>query len=185
MELRRKIVLIATLFLLLGAVAIAATVWHVEPKTKAQFSIDALFGLDVEGTVDFTRAEIDFNPADLSTATFMAVLDVQTLTTSISARDGHLKTDDFFEVEKYPYITFISTSVEENKGHGYWVNGTLTIKNVISHVKLPFHFKPTESGGLFTSDFTINRLTYGIGKPSIFVGKEVRIHLVVPVKADN
>jgi polyisoprenoid-binding protein YceI len=62
---------------------------------------------------------------------------VESIDTGVEARDKHLRTADFFEVEKYPEMTFKSTKVER-KGKAYILTGDLTLKGVTKQVVLPF-----------------------------------------------
>lgn len=67
---------------------------------------------------DFTDAKITFEA------------DVDSISTNISDRDAHLKSDDFFSVEKYPKITFKSTGVDKLDGGNYEIHGLLTIRDI-------------------------------------------------------
>ena len=92
---------------------------------------------------------------------------VESIDTGVEARDKHLRTADFFEVEKYPEMTFKSTSVVR-KGKSYILNGDLTLKGVTKQIALPF----TITGAIkdargntrmgIAAQTTIDRRDYGI-----------------------
>lgn len=85
---------------------------------------------DFTGTIHLddkkmTRSSVEFNAK------------VTSIDTGVEARDRHLRTADFFEVEKFPEMTFKSTKVER-KGKSYVLHGDLTLKGVTKPVVLPF-----------------------------------------------
>jgi len=85
---------------------------------------------------DFTAA-IHFDDKDISKSSVEFTAKVESIDTGVTNRDNHLRTADFFEVAKYPEMTFKSTRVER-KGKGYVLTGDLTIKGVTKQVLLPF-----------------------------------------------
>ncbi|WP_375490599.1 YceI family protein [uncultured Jatrophihabitans sp.] len=68
-------------------------------------------------------------------------LQVKSVDTRNEQRDGHLRTNDFFDVETYPTITFRSTSIEHDGGNDFQVTGDLTIKDVTKSVTIPLEFQ--------------------------------------------
>jgi polyisoprenoid-binding protein YceI len=85
---------------------------------------------------DFTGT-IHFDDKDPSKSSVEFKAKVESIDTGVEARDKHLRTADFFEVAKYPEMTFKSTKVER-KGKGYNLTGDLTLKGVTKQVVLPF-----------------------------------------------
>jgi polyisoprenoid-binding protein YceI len=167
----------------LMAFAPAATNWQVKKGAKANFSIDGLMGVDVNGTLAFKSAAISFDPAQPGSGKMQATLSVSTMATGIGKRDNHLKSDDYFEAAKYPDITFQSTRIEQAGNQGFKVSGNLKIKAVIKQVTIPFTFTQTGSDGEFKGDFRLNRVDYGIGNgKETGMGKEVRVKLSIPVR---
>jgi polyisoprenoid-binding protein YceI len=87
--------------------------------------------------------------------------------TGVAARDNHLRTADFFEVEKYPEMSFKSTSVTK-KGKVWTLNGDLTMKGVTKSVSFPFNivgFVKDQRGGTkigLTAETVINRREFGV-----------------------
>jgi polyisoprenoid-binding protein YceI len=124
----------------------------------------------------------DFEDADISFS-----LDIASLDTNQSQRDGHLKSPEFFDAEKYPKITFKSTSLEKTDDDEYKLTGDLTIRDVTKSVTLDAEF-----GGA-TDDFygntkagfevsgKINRKDFGLTwdgvteAGSIVVGEDIKL----------
>ena len=139
---------------------------------------------------DFT-GEVNFNAEDVtkSSVNFKAMM--TSVDTGVAGRDAHLRRADFFEVEKYPEMTFKSTKVEK-KGKGWVVTGDLTMKGVTKVVSIPFEIPgwlpAGERSGMkmgIAGETTINRRDFGVnygnnlpsGIPAI--GDEVKVVLQI------
>lgn len=96
-----------------------------------------------------------------------AEIDVTSITTDNEQRDGHLKTADFFEVEKFPTATFKSTSVKADGGD-FVVTGDFTLHGVTKSIDLKLEFNGVNAGmgngpvAGFEASTTINRKDFGI-----------------------
>lgn len=105
---------------------------------------------------------------NLEDAAINVEIDVASIDTGNADRDGHLRTSDFFEVDKFPKITFNSTAVEANGEDGLKVTGDLTIKDVTKSVTIDFDFngEVTDPWGMsrigFEGATTINRKDFGL-----------------------
>ena len=139
---------------------------------------------DFTGTVNYDAAD-----PSKSTVEFKAVM--TSVDTGVKGRDDHLRRADFFEVEKYPEMTFKSTSVTK-KGKGWVLNGDLTMKGVTKPVSIPFEITGFVPGGErngakigITGETTINRRDFGVnygnnlpsGVPAI--SDDVRVVLAI------
>lgn len=133
---------IITLATVIGALTTNAQVnWKIDGShSKVGFSVVHMMVAETEGKFRIyegnveSKSETDFNDAKIS---FTA--DVKSINTEDEKRDGHLKSPDFFDVEKFPNITFIATSMKANTKKGataYDLEGDLTIKGVTKKVKL-------------------------------------------------
>lgn len=116
---------------------------------------------------DFTGT-VNFDNADVTKSTVEFTAKATSVDTGVAGRDKHLRTADFFDVEKYPEITFKSTKVEK-KGKGWVVTGDFTMRGVTKTITLPFQIAgwlPADerSGGKMgiTAETTINRRDYGV-----------------------
>ena len=116
---------------------------------------------------DFTGS-INFDARDISRSSVEFTAKAASIDTGITARDNHLRTKDFFEVEKYPDITFRSTKLQK-KGKGWLLTGDFTMKGVTKSITFPFRIvgwlpPDDKSGGKMgiAAETTINRRDYGI-----------------------
>jgi len=119
-------------------------------------------------------------------------VDIASINTSVKMRDDHLLSADFFEVAKFPSMTFESTSIEKVSDENYKLNGKLQIKDVTRDVTFDVVYggsvvgqNGTEVVG-FIAKNTINRLDYNINYDSdgAGIGKEVHITLYLEFKKE-
>lgn len=124
--------------------------------------------VDVPGYFrDFTGT-INYDAKDVSKSSVEFTAKVTSVDTGVAPRDKHLRTADFFEVEKYPEMTFKSTKVEK-KGKNLQVTGDFTLKGVTKQITFPVQIAgflpPDERGGGkmgVTAETSINRRDYGV-----------------------
>jgi polyisoprenoid-binding protein YceI len=158
------------------------------------FSMPIMGGLShVRGKfTDFTVA-IVYDDADVTKSSVNATIKATSVDTGIERRDAHLRTADFFDVEKFPEITFASSRIEK-KGKQLVAHGTFTMRGVAKEIALPFTihgtFKDPKTGktqlGL-TAKTSVNRRDYGINfsnpnNPN-FLGDQVEIELNIITRA--
>lgn len=118
-------------------------------------------------------------------------VEVGSINTSVEMRDNHLRSADFFDVEKYPSMSFESTSVEKVDDKKYKLNGKLQIKDVTKDVTFDVIYGGVVKGqdGGETAGFiaktTINRLDYNVAydPDGLGIGKEVMITLYLEFKS--
>jgi polyisoprenoid-binding protein YceI len=105
------------------------------------------------------------NPANSSVA---ITLKVDSIDTRNAQRDGHLRTNDFLDIENYPEIRFVSTSVKHDGGSDFEVTGDLTVKDITKSVTLPLEFQGAAKDPFgndrigFEGSVVINRKDWGI-----------------------
>src|SRR5438309_9745784 len=105
--------------------------WSVDPMhTQVEFSAKHMGIMTVKGQITGVNAVIDFNEDDFTASSVEATIDARTLSTHDNQRDGHLKSPDFLDVDRFPIITFKSTHSEHAAHEHYRMAGDLTIKNV-------------------------------------------------------
>jgi polyisoprenoid-binding protein YceI len=115
---------------------------------------------------DFSGA-IHYDAKDVTKSSVEFTAKVQSIDTGVEGRDKHLRSADFFEVEKYPEMTFKSTSVAR-KGKAYILTGDLTLKGVSKQISLPFTITGAIKDGRgntrmgIAAQATIDRRDYGI-----------------------
>ena len=124
--------------------------------------------IDIPGFFrDFTGS-VNFDAKDITKSTVEFTAKATSVDTGVAGRDNHLRTKDFFEVEKFPDITFKSTKVEK-KGTGYMLTGDFTMKGVTKSITFPFQIAGwlpagERDGGKMgiSAETTINRRDYGV-----------------------
>ena len=115
---------------------------------------------------DFTST-IHYDAADVTKSTVEFTAKVESIDTGVAGRDNHLRSADFFEVSKFPEMTFKSTKVEK-KGKGYVLHGDFTLKGVTKPISFPFNLtgavKDNRGNVRFgvAAETKINRRDYGI-----------------------
>lgn len=181
---KNPLILLAITFISLGS--FAQTQWKVDPyHTSLNFTISHSNISLVNGKfLDYTGV-LTMDGETLSNASFDFTVKVKSINTNVDDRDNHLRSADFFEVEKYPLMTFKSTKIAAtDKPDQYLLYGKLTIKDVTKDVVFDLQY-----GGIATSDqakrigmkatTTINRFDYNIDYDPTFstVGKDVNIVL--------
>lgn len=146
---------------------LAAGTWALDPShTEASFTVRHAGISKVRGTVAVTAGSLTVAD-DLTLSAVTATLDPSTINTNDAGRDGHLKSADFFDIEKFGAWSFASTSIRPD-GEDYVVTGDLTLHGVTRSVELA-----TEFGGSATDPFgneragfsastTISRKDFGI-----------------------
>jgi polyisoprenoid-binding protein YceI len=149
----------------------------VDAKSEVKFIVKN-FGLNTPGTLSGLKGAIQFNPSNLSAAFFNVSVDVNTINTGIDMRDSHLKKDEYFNAEKYPNISFVSTSINQD-GKVYVLSGELTIKGISKSISFPFMAVAQNGGMLFTGNFSINRKDFNLGGGSAVLSNNVDVSLKV------
>ena len=143
--------------------------WKIDPShTRAGFSVRHMMIANVHGQFETVTGTVDFNEADPARSAVDVQIDVASLNTRDEKRDAHLRSADFFDVEKYPTLTFTSKRVEKlGENHGRII-GDLTIKGTTKEVALDVEYigqakSPwgTTSAG-FTARAKVNRKDWGL-----------------------
>jgi polyisoprenoid-binding protein YceI len=122
--------------------------------------------VDVPGYFrDFTGT-INYDPADVTKSTVEFTAKMTSVDTGVAGRDKHLRSADFFEVEKFPDLTFKSTKVEK-KGKGLVLTGDLTMKGVTKSISFPFNvagFIKSDRGTRMgaTAETVVNRKDFAV-----------------------
>jgi polyisoprenoid-binding protein YceI len=167
-----------------------AGTWTIDPvHSEVGFSVRHMMVSKVRGKFTSFSGEIvtGEKPAD-SAAT--AEIDLASIHTGAEQRDDHIRSADFFEVEKYPKMTYRSSGVREDDGD-FILDGELTLKGVTKNVPLRLEvngFGPDAYGGTragFTATTEINRRDFGVNfnaslqNGGVVVSDKVTIHLEI------
>ncbi|WMI64754.1 YceI family protein [Aestuariibaculum sp. YM273] len=154
------------------------------PHSQLYFTVVHLGFNDISGTFDDVTIDVKTSKSDFSDASFYLKAKANTINTLVEARNTHLKSADFFDVEKYPTLTFKSTGLKA-KGKGtYKLTGDLTMHGITKPVTLdvvyrgktenPMNNKSTTS---FYVSGTVKRSDFAIGGkfPEMIISDDVRI----------
>lgn len=170
-----------------GTAALAqSSAWTIDKNhAEANFQIRHAAVSTVRGSLSGITGTVVWDEKDLSKSSVTATIDATTISTNNEARDKHLKSPDFFNIEKYPTLTFKSTSVTRVNGK-LQVIGDLTLAGVTKSVTLDVD-GPTAPvkgmrGGLvtgFSATGTIKRSDFGFGSKysEPILGDEVKFTL--------
>src|SRR6478672_4805347 len=149
-----------------GTTQLRAGTWAIDPvHSSIGFSVRHLMVSKVRGIFqNFSGAIV---VAEDGTPSVTAEIAVDSISTNNEQRDAHVKSADFFEVEKYPTATFRSTDVRAN-GDNYVVDGEFTLKGVTKPVSLELEFNGVNPGmghgevAGFEASVVLNRKDFGI-----------------------
>jgi polyisoprenoid-binding protein YceI len=145
--------------------------YQIDPAhSSAQFKVRHMMIANVKGEFDKVSGTVNFDAANPAASSVEASIDVSTIRTRDEQRDGHLKSPDFFDIEKYPAITFKSKKVTANGSDSFNVLGDLTIHGTTKEVSLNVEELTGEAkdpwGNLrrgATAKARINRKDFGMG----------------------
>ncbi len=165
------------------------TKWAIDPThSKVGFKVKHLMISNVLGSFRDFSGEVKTAGNDFSTAAISFSLKTASVDTEMPDRDGHLKSPDFFDTEKYPVITFDAKGLKDLGDDLYELKGSLKIKDVSKPVTLAVEFGGVMSdpwGNIkagFSLSGKINRKDWGLNwnaaleAGGVLVGEEVKIN---------
>ena len=113
------------------------TTYKIDPAhSSAHFIVRHLMITNVRGGFTSVQGSVVYDPDDLSGSSIDVIIDVNSLNTSDASRDGHLKSAEFLDVEKYPTITFKSKTISKEADGDLLAKGDLSIHGVTKEVSL-------------------------------------------------
>jgi polyisoprenoid-binding protein YceI len=170
--------------------------WNLDlTHSEIGFKIRHMMISNVAGTFGSATATVLANEADFSDAEIHFSAEVNSIDTSNDQRDEHLKSADFFDVEKFPVITFNSTSLEKKSESEYVAHGNLTIRDITRPVSLKTDYAGTvvdpygQTKAGFELHGTISRGEFGLTWSAVteaggvVVSDEVKLSLSIQVVA--
>ena len=171
----------------------SATTWNIDPvHSVAEFKVKHMMISNVKGQFTGISGTVSLDEADVTNSKIEALIDAASINTREAQRDAHLKSADFFDVEKSPTLRFVSTRVTRSGDGELAVEGELTIHGITRNVRFSVE-GPTAPGkdpwgntriGI-SATTKINRKDYGLmwnaalETGGILVGEEVTITLDV------
>jgi polyisoprenoid-binding protein YceI len=166
----------------------AATKWIIDPlHSEIQFKVKHLVISTVTGTFKTFGGEVTSATGDFEDAAIKFSIDVNSVDTNQPQRDAHLKNGDFFEADKFPEISFQSTSFKKTSGDEYTLAGDLTMRGVTKPVAFKVEFGGSAKdfqGNLkygFEVTGTVNRKEFGVSfnrltdTGGLALGEEVKL----------
>jgi len=162
------------------------TVWAVDPThSEISFKVKHMMISTVRGFFNSFDAKIESEKEDLSDAHFSFSAEIASINTKNEDRDNHLKSDDFFNAEQFPKMTFESTSFD-----GETITGNLTIRDVTKEVQLTADlngiavdpYGQTKAGFEITGE--INRKDFGLNWSAVTEAGSIVVSDKVKLIAD-
>lgn len=176
----------------------AQTKWTIDAShSNVKFTVTHMIVSEMDGHFKAFEGKMTSNAADFTNANIDFKVDVNSINTENEKRDAHLKSDDFFNAAKFPFMTFKSvsfTKVSENK---YKLTGDLTIREVTKRVTFDVTYGGTAKDPWgntkigFKANTTIKRMEYGLMWNTIteaggmVVGDDVSVTLNVQFNQSN
>jgi polyisoprenoid-binding protein YceI len=153
---------------------------HLLSKVRGRFG-------EFSGTIQYDETNPQNSRVDVT-------IQARSIDTAEVDRDTHLRSADFFDVDKYPTLTFTSASVTPRGGNNYDVAGNLTVHGVTKEVTLPASFLGTaldpwgNTKFVFEAELALNRKDFGLTwnaaleTGGFLVGEEVNVTLSIQAK---
>ena len=187
-----KHIIPALLMILLVAIPVKAETWQID-KTHSHvgFSVRHLVISKTKGEFKDYDAKIDFNHQDIESSSVEVTIQVKSIDTDNKNRDSHLRTSDFFDVDKYPLMSFKSEKTVKSTDGMFKIIGDLTIKDVTREVVLEGELHGVVKGPMgktragFSVTTKINRQDYNVSwsnklqDGSLIVGDDIEIFLEI------
>ncbi len=158
---------------------VAAAVYGLSEDSTIGFVGSKVTGSHEGGFKTFT-GKVSVTGAAAEGSSVEVTIDTTSLWADSEKLAGHLKSPDFFDVEKYPTATFKSTEIAAGEDGGHTLTGNLDLHGVSKQISFPADVKVSDLGFRATAEFSINRMDFEIvypGKPDDLIREEVLIKL--------
>ena len=181
----KKFLAMAGLAAALAMPSLAATSnWNLDPfHSNAQFTVRHLGISNVQGEFTKISGTVMLDDADITKSTINVTIDATSVDTRVSRRDDDLKSPNFFDVAKFPTITFKSTKVEKDGEGKLKVTGDLTIKDVTKSVTLDVTGPTAAITAMgsqrrgFSASTKVNRQDFHVSADPGMVGDDIAIQI--------
>jgi polyisoprenoid-binding protein YceI len=171
--------------------------WNIDPThSQAEFSVRHMF-TKVRGHMVVASGTVDADESDPTRTVIVARLDPSTVHTGVAVRDDHLRSVDFFDINRYPEIVFQSTAISQTAKDHYAVTGTLSLRGIERPVTL---YARAAGDGIdplgnrragVSARTTLNRRDFGLEwnraleSGGLLVGDEIDINLEIEAVLDQ
>jgi polyisoprenoid-binding protein YceI len=164
--------------------------WQIDSShSHINFTARHMMISKVRGSFENFSGTVNFDEENPTNTTVNVEVDLTSINTRDEQRDGHLKSPDFFDVENYPTMKFVSTCVERNNENNGRLYGQLTIKDITKEVVLDVEYAGiakspwgSESAG-FSAAGSLNRKEWGLNwnqaleTGGVLVGDKINIEI--------
>lgn len=171
----------------------SATTWTIDPDhSNVGFKVRHLMVSNVKGSFEKHTGTVDINDKDITKSKVEVSIDTNSINTNVQKRDEHLRSDDFFDVAKYPTMSFVSKKVAKAGKDKLKVTGDLTLHGITKSVVLDVEGPSKESKDSWgnirkgaTATTKINRKDFGLvwnaalETGGVAVGEEITITLEI------
>jgi polyisoprenoid-binding protein YceI len=181
----KKIALILAAIVTLTAFTTVLPIWqNDDPHSQLGFTVSHLGINDVSGTFNDFDVTVQSSKPDFKDAVIELSAKTSSIDTRVEARNNHLKSADFFDVEKYPAMNFKSTSIKPAGENKYKLTGDLTLHGITKPVTMDLLYKGTVENPMskkktagFQVTGTIKRSDFNVGPkfPAPMISNEVKI----------
>ena len=190
----KKIILSISTIIALALPAFAfASTWTIDPDhSNIGFKVKHLMVSNVKGSFDKHTGTVEINEKDITKSKVEVSIDTYSINTNVQKRDEHLRSADFFDVAKYPTMTFVSKKVAKAGNDRLKVTGDLTLHGVTRQVVLdvdPLSKESKDPWGNIrrgtTATTKIDRKDFGLTwnkaleTGGVLVGEEITINLEI------
>ena len=190
---KRLLVSISTIIALSLPALASATTWNIDPDhSNVGFKVRHLMVSNVRGSFDKHSGVVDINDKDITKSKVQVSIDTASINTNVKKRDDHLRSADFFDVAKYPTMTFVSKKIARAGTDKLKVTGDLTLHGITREVVLDVEGPSKESKDPYgfirsgaVASTKINRKDFGLvwnaalETGGVVVGDEVTITLEI------
>jgi polyisoprenoid-binding protein YceI len=168
------------------------SVWTVDKShSSLEFTVKHMMISKVRGVFNEFDAVVEADPNDLTDAKIEFSVNVNTIDTRNEDRDNHLRSNDFFDMENHPKMTFVATEIKRKSGDNYDVTGDLTLRGVTKPVTFDMTMEGVnkdpwgnEVAG-FSGTGKLNRKDFGLvwnaalETGGVLVGEDVKINIEI------
>lgn len=183
----------ATAVILIFAATASADTWHFDkPHSSVSFTVRHMVVAKVNGDFKDFDGTVEFDGQNVESGSVNVTIQVASIETENEKRDNHLKSADFFDVEKYPLMTFRSGKIVKGEGPDFKMTGDLTIRDVTKEVTLDGEFNGTivdpwgNTRAGFSATGEIDRQDFGVkwNKPLENGGFLVSDRVTIKIEAE-
>jgi polyisoprenoid-binding protein YceI len=181
---------------MLGALLLFSSVTHAQDAagvpvfeisqagSTIRFAVDA--SITIAGTFNKWNATLTFKSRDATSATLDVEIQAASVDTGSSLKDSKLRSDDFFDVQSNPLITFKSTRIVQTGTNTFEMDGNFTIRGVTKPEKLTFSVSGRGTGsGAIKGTMAFDRKAYGMNSGIPFIRIANRVEVTVDLKGER